>query len=231
MIKAAFTIAICTLLNTYITAQCSSVSAQISSSDTSFIQLYNAGIFNIPSGNANICEWYVTDFSENLIHEDVTSGDFEEQSFSSFNHNIPITDSMKVNIIIFNNIEGSVCNINDTLYWKETEVIPGSFVGNWDVLSSNGGVEDFEVSPTESNIIDLSINIAPSPTSDYLSIEGALDKYSLHIINSAGQVIDRHMDILNYEKIDVMHLSSGLYFISIIDDQERLIHIKKIIKL
>jgi len=32
--------------------------------------------------------------------------------------------------------------MNDTLYWNEMEVLPGSFIGNWDILSVNGGVEE-----------------------------------------------------------------------------------------
>lgn len=231
MIKYVITYTLLSLYSISITAQCSTVSVQVSSSDTSFIQLYNAGFFNIPSGDSNVCEWYVTDFAENLIHEDITSGAFEEQSFSSFNHSVPITDSMKVNLSIFNSVEGTICTINDTLYWKETEVIPGSFIGNWEVLSSNGGIEDFEVSPAESNFKNVNITISPSPTSDFLSIVGELNQYSVHILNSTGQFITRNLNVIDNEKIDVRHLDSGLYFIYILDNEKKFIASQKVIKI
>lgn len=129
-------------------AQCSDVSLLVSSSDTTYVQLYHPALFLIPSGDANICYWTVTTFSGELVHSDTTSGDFEAQSFSYFDHSVPVTDSMKVTLIIENPVEDITCAINDTLFWEETEVIPGVFFGNWAILSDNGGVEGAAYSVT-----------------------------------------------------------------------------------
>lgn len=221
--------ALLSLLSTAgILSQCSDVSIQISSSDTSYIQLYNAGIFLIPSGENNVCVWEVTDFSGAVVHQDTTSGVFEDQSFSYFDHMISINDSMKATLEITNEDEGSICTINDTLYWKETEVLPGSFIGSWDVLSSNGGVEDFEVSPTEFNSKDLQISIYPSPATHHFSINGTLEKYDFSIINSKGQIIKQYYGIINQESIDISDLVSGLYYIYFTNNQRRTISVKKI---
>ena len=129
-------------------AQCSDVSLLVSSSDTTYVQLYHPALFLIPSGDANICYWTVTTFSGELVHSDTTSGDFEAQSFSYFDHSVPVTDSMKVTLIIENPVEDITCAINDTLFWEETEVIPGVFFGSWAILSDNGGVEGAAYSVT-----------------------------------------------------------------------------------
>ena len=145
------------------------MSIQISSSDTSLVQLYNAGIFNIPSGFANICEWEVTTFQGNIIHQDITSGEFSEQAFSLFNHSVPISDSMEVTLFITNMVEGITCSIVDTIYWEETEVLPGSFIGNWAVLGDYGGVENELLTSVEGiqdwEIQDSKLRVWPNPLS------------------------------------------------------------------
>lgn len=229
--KITFTTILSLTFTIGIFAQCSTVGVQISSSDTTLIQLYNAGIFNIPSGNSNVCVWEVTDFSGTIIHQDTTSGDFEDQSFSLFNHMVPITDSMKATIIITNEVEGITCTMNDTLYWKETEVIPDAFIGNWDVLSNNVGVEEDIVSSLPSNENSINIEVSPSPVFDYFTINGDLESYSIAIINVHGQIISTLNLVNNNEPIDLSNLSGGLYFINFFDQYGKNITLKKIIKL
>ncbi len=122
-------------------SQCENVAIQISSSTETSVNLYHAGFFNIPSGFDNICNWEVTDFSGAIVHQETTSGDWGDQSFSLFNHSVPITDSMKVTLLINNATSGITCFMSDTLFWEFTEVLPGSFIANWAVLSSNPGSE------------------------------------------------------------------------------------------
>lgn len=135
-------------INLVSNGQCSSLGISVSSSDTSSIQLYHAGFFLLPSGSDNICEWEITSFSNDIIHQATTSGEAFEQGVTAFDHSIPITDSMQVNLIITNNTEGTTCTINDTLYWEATEVLPGSFIGAWAILSNNVGVEE-ELNPLD----------------------------------------------------------------------------------
>ena len=211
--------------------QCSTVSVQVSSSDTTFVQLYHAGFFNIPSGFDNICEWEVNSFSGEILHQETTSGGANEQSSVIFNHSIPITDSMKVTILITNNMEGITCTMNDTLYWKETEVIPGVFIGNWEVLSSNGGVEE-EITTSKEIIVDvLIIDLFPSPVHDYFQIKGNQDIYTFTILDLNGQILESFNNIHTQEKVNISYYTSGMYFVQFWDKNNRNIRIKKIIKM
>ena len=219
------------LINVCLTAQCSTVAVQISSSDTSYVQLYNAGIFNIPSGNENICIWEVTDFSGTIIHQDTTSGDFGDQSFSIFDHTVPITDSMKATIVITNEVEGIICTMNDTLYWKETEVLPGSFIGNWDVLSSNGGMEEMITSSTFTAEVSQSIYIFPCPAYDYFQLKGNQSIYKLTILDLQGNTIKSVNQIHSEEKIDISSYPTGIYIVRFWDEKNRKESVSKFIKM
>jgi len=211
--------------------QCSTVSVQVSSSDTSYVQLYHAGFFNIPSGFANICEWEVTTFSGEIIYQDTTSGTAFEQGLVLFDHSVPITDSMKATIVITNDIEGIICKMNDTLYWEEKEVLPGSFIGNWAVLSSNGGVEEEITSSNEVATDAKNIKLFPSPVHDYFQIEGDQDIYSFNILDFNGRILETYDNIYRREKVDVSYFPSGMYFIQFRDRNYRIAGVKKIIRI
>ncbi len=127
-------------VNLIVNGQCAVLGISVSSSDTSSVQLYQAGFFLIPSGFDNVCEWEITSFSDDLIHQATTSGD--DQALMAFDHSIPITDSMKVTLVITNVTEGITCTISDTLVWQEIEVLPDIFIGSWGILNNNVGVEE-----------------------------------------------------------------------------------------
>ena len=229
--KKLFLLLFFVLTNFISNGQCSSVGVQITSSDTTYIQLYHAGFFNIPSGFDNIVEWQVTSFSGDIIHQDTTSGAFVDQSNSYFDHTIPITDSMKATIIITNNTEGIICTMNDTLYWKETEVLPGAYIGNWDILSNNGGVEEDISTSTEKILNDQNIEIFPSPAYDYFSINGDFDNYSFTVFDINGQILGTYNNIQPLEKVNISGYSSGVYFVQFWNKNHRSISIKKIVKM
>ena len=182
--------------------QCSTVSISVSSSDTTYVQLYHAGFFVIPSGFANICEWEVTTFSGDIIYQDTTSGDAFEQGLVLFDHTVPITDSMKATLVISNNKEGIICTINDTLYWEEIEVLPGSFIGNWAVLSGNVGMEEEISTSYEVAAGANKVDIFPSPVHDYLQIAGSQSVYSFAIMDLNGKILGTYNHIHNRQKVD-----------------------------
>lgn len=211
--------------------QCADVSVQISSSDTSLIQLYHAGFFLIPSGFDNIVEWKVSTFDGEVIHEDMTSGDWESQSFTLFNHSVPVTDSMLATIVISNVTDGIICTMNDTLFWEEIEVLPGSFIGSWSVLSSNGGVEEVLSNLTEGITGTGQIEIFPSPASDYFSISTQQDFNSLFIFDSSGQLVSKidHAEI--QEQIDISAYAPGMYYIQFWSTEGGQPYIGKLLKI
>jgi hypothetical protein len=206
------------------------VSIQISSSDTSLVQLYNAGIFNIPSGFANICEWEVTTFQGNIIHQDITSGEFSEQAFSLFNHSVPISDSMEVTLFITNMVEGITCSIVDTIYWEETEVLPGSFIGNWAVLGDYGGVENELLTSVEGIQTRKEIEIQPSLVTNQFIIRNMEANHSIAMFDSMGRkVFDK--EVYNQEALNVSSFETGMYYIHIYDTNGDIIDVKKLMKL
>jgi hypothetical protein len=211
--------------------QCSTVSIQVSASDTSYVQLYQAGFFLIPSGFANVCEWEVTSFTGEVIHEETTSGDFSEQSTVLFEHEIPITDSMNVSLVITNEVEGIICTINDTLYWEETEVLPDVFIGNWSVLSSNGGVEEVITSLNEIKLNTKNITLFPCPADDHFKIDSDQKIISLSIFDLNGQQIASYKNMNPQEKVDISHFLSGVYFVQFWDEQSRSLGMKKLVKM
>ena len=212
-------------------AQCSSVGVQISSSDTSYIQLYNAAFFLIPSGIDNVCEWTVTTFDGELIHKDSTFGEFNDQSRSYFDHSVSIADSMKATIVITNDTEGIICTINDTLYWEEIEVLPGAIIGNWSVLSDNGGVEVVISNASEYILNSSDIELFPSPTYDYFSIKSERDFHSITILDVNGQIIAQNINVLSNEMIDISQYATGVYFVQFWNKNSQSISTKKIVKI
>lgn len=162
--------------------------------------MYHAGFFNIPSGDANICEWEVTTFSGEIIYQDTTSGSSFEQGLVLFNHSVPITDSLKATIVITNSIEEIICTLKDTLYWKEIAVA-SSFIGNWDVLNSNPGIEEELTSSNEIALDKKVINLFPSPTQDYFQITGIYENHSFSILDLSGKILGTFNNIRKHDKV------------------------------
>ncbi|MFT4980698.1 MAG: hypothetical protein ACI9UR_000536 [Bacteroidia bacterium] len=201
--------------------QCSTVSVQISSSDTSLIQLYNAGQHNIPSGFANVCEWEVTTFQGAIVHQDTTSGPWADQSFSLFTHSAPTTDSMEVTLFITNAVEGITCSITDTLFWEETEVIPGVFIGNWALLGDYGGTENELVTSIPIYQAGIEMVIFPNPTSGQvqLSVEDVDGVVSYTIYDALGKEIASESFVANGKTQKNINLSDsdiGFYTLQLI---------------
>lgn len=199
--------------------QCSFVTVAVSSSDTSLVQLYHPGLFLIPNGDANICDWTVTTMDGTLVHEATTSGDFEGQSFMLFTHNVPVTDSMQVTLVITNDVEGITCTVVDTLVWEETEPVPGFPFGDWVVVGENGGVV------TSVQVLmahgDHMLAVFPNPAADRIWINGAGANFTASIVDENGALIASHLLSSTSEGLDIAILAPGTYFVQVQDDRGR----------
>ncbi|MCU0319180.1 MAG: T9SS type A sorting domain-containing protein [Flavobacteriales bacterium] len=197
--------------------QCQFVDVSVSSSDTSYVQLYHPGFFLLPSGNANVCEWEVTTASGEIVFETTTSGAAFEQGSVLFDHTVPITDSMFVNLLISNPVSGLTCLITNTLYWEETEVLPSIFIGNWNVIGFNPGVA---TAVDEAGIsAERDFALFPSPAMDHLRIDAPRSVYALTIWSATGALVHSEANFMTSQPIDVSLLQPGIYFVGLQDER------------
>lgn len=230
--KFIFTLLASLLICSNSFGQCSTVGIQIANSDTTLIQLYHAGLFNIPSGFANVCQWEVTTLSGDLVFEATTSGaTVTEQSLVIFVHSVPLTDSMKATLVITNDIEGIVCTITDTIIWEESEeILPGVFQGSWVVLNGNVGIEEPIAAINEIDFYSNQIEIFPTPANEYFTIKTCKGLDAISIIDINGKILKQENTIRENDTITISELGIGIYFIQFWDAQNQLVGNKKLIK-
>ena len=102
------------------------------------------------------------------------------------------------------------CLFEDQLYWSTGTSTPW---GSWTFVHGNPGFDVTNVN--ESKQIESNLKIYPSPTSNYINIEGPNEVYSLQILNIQGQLFHELNNIDGHQNIDISFLPSGLYFIKV----------------
>ena len=101
------------------------------------------------------------------------------------------------------------CLFEDQLYWSTGSSTPW---GSWTFIHGNPGFDVTNIN--ESQIVESNLKVYPSPTSNYLNLEGPKEDYSLQILNIQGKLFHELKNINGNQKIDVSFLPSGLYFIN-----------------
>ena len=97
------------------------------------LSLYHPGGYLTWPPSENVMDWSFTDEEGNVVHAET----LVDNNFISFSHNVPITDTLFVSVLLTNDssiyYDGNsvACLIEDFLTWEETEIIPGSFIGSW----------------------------------------------------------------------------------------------------
>ena len=97
------------------------------------LSLYHPGGYLTWPPSENVMDWLFTDEEGNVVHEETLI----DENFVSFGHNVPITDTMFVSVLLTNDssiyYDGNpvACLIEDYLTWEEEEIIPGTFIGSW----------------------------------------------------------------------------------------------------
>ncbi|MDE0871953.1 MAG: hypothetical protein OSA37_08550 [Flavobacteriales bacterium] len=135
-------------------------------SDTGYVTLYHPGHYLTHPQSENVIEWEVTDADGNVIAQETLI----DASGFGFEHDTPLTEIMNVSAHLTNDsaIHNGFpvnCLIEDQLYWEVNEIIPGTFLGRWEFLHGNVGVDQngvsgiFDVTPTaiemDNKIYDL----------------------------------------------------------------------------
>lgn len=197
------------------------MSVNVGSSQTS-ISIYHSGQYMTHPQENNIFNWEFTDQQGSILHQETITNN----AFCNFSHNWPLTDTINVRVHFINdsanldawNINQGLplngysinCLFEDQLYWS---IGPSSPWGSWTFVHNNPGFDVTNVN--ESKIVESKIKIYPSPTYNYLNIEGVKENYSLQIWNIKGRLFHEMKNINGTPKIDVSFLPSGLYFINV----------------
>ena len=191
-------------------------------SSTNSISIYHSGQYMTHPRENNIFSWKFTDQQGNILHQDTIVND----AFCNFGHNWSLTDTINVTVHLVNdsaNLDGwytsqglplngnSInCLFEDQLYWSTGTSTPW---GSWTFVHGNPGFDVTNVN--ESKQIESNLKIYPSPTSNYINIEGPNEVYSLQILNIQGQLFHELNNIDGHQNIEVSFLPSGLYFIKV----------------
>ena len=191
-------------------------------SSTNSISIYHSGQYMTHPRENNIFSWKFTDQQGNILHQDTIVND----AFCNFGHNWSLTDTINVTVHLVNdsaNLDGwytsqglplngnSInCLFEDQLYWSTGTSTPW---GSWTFIHGNPGFDVTNVN--ESKQIESNLKIYPSPTSNYINIEGPNEVYSLQILNIQGQLFHELNNIDGHQNIDISFLPSGLYFIKV----------------
>lgn len=191
-------------------------------SSTNSISIYHSGQYMTHPRENNIFSWKFTDQQGNILHQDT----IVNEAFCNFGHNWSLTDTINVTVHLVNdsaNLDGwytsqglplngnSInCLFEDQLYWSTGTSTPW---GSWTFVHGNPGFDVTNVN--ESKQIESNLKIYPSPTSNYINIEGPNEVYSLQILNIQGQLFHELNNIDGHQNIDISFLPSGLYFIKV----------------
>jgi hypothetical protein len=199
---------------------CEDISLSVSSQDTGYVQLYHPGFFIFGAtenqgGFETICNWSVSTTDGSVIHEALTTGEWADQSFTLFEHDISLVDSMLVELILTNPNAGSPCCIVDTLVWQENEIIPNVVIGGWTILGNHVGTD---CAASQTNHPDVAqINLFPQPASDVVRLRNATGIESAMVFDLTGQLVARFEAQVTQSTWNISHLDDGHYVVLLLD--------------
>jgi len=125
------------------TVDCDMMGLSLASQDTGYVNLYHPGHYLTHPQSENYIAWTITDTQGNIIAQDTILDD----AHYLFNHNISITDTINVTAHLWNDSavmpNGNLvnCLIQDQVYWEVTQFTPTIFIGGWNILNGNFGLD------------------------------------------------------------------------------------------
>jgi hypothetical protein len=176
---------------------CDMMNLIVNVSDTDYVNLYHPGHYLTWPQEENVIVWEITDMQGNMI----TADTLIDEPIFQFYHTVPITDTMNVTAILTNDSAGIACIIEDQLYWEETEVIPGVFIGRWEFVYGNVG-GNLGMDETEAS----TASVYPNPSNDIINI--SLDK---------GELIKIELYSMTGRLLFKQYLNSSTYTLNIGD--------------
>ena len=125
------------------TVDCDMMGLSLASQDTGYVNLYHPGHYLTHPQSENYIAWTIADTQGNIIAQDTILDD----AHYLFNHNISITDTINVTAHLWNDSavmpNGNLvnCLIQDQVYWEVTQFTPTIFIGGWNILNGNFGLD------------------------------------------------------------------------------------------
>ena len=172
---------------------CDSMSLVVNvGSQETALNLYHPGGYLTWPPSENVMDWLFTDQEGNVVHEET----LVDNNFVSFGHNVPITDTLFVSVLLTNDssiyYDGNpvACLIEDYLTWQETE-IAGSFFGSWTLGGAVGtyagepssiGTVALEFAPTTRQLVSIvditgrAVNPKPNQLLFFIYDDGKVEK-------------------------------------------------------
>ena len=191
-------------------------------SNTTSISIYHSGQYMTHPQENNVFTWEFTDKQGNILYQDT----IVDQQTIAFGHNWSLTDTINVKVHFINdsanldnwyisqglspNGNSINCLFEDQIYWETGTPSPW---GSWTFIHNSVGLD--VTNTNEFQIEETNFKIFPSPTSNYLNLEGPKEDYSLQILNIQGQLFYELNNVNGHQNIDVSNFPSGLYFIKV----------------
>ena len=180
------------------------------------LSIYHPGGYLTHPQTENVMDWFFSDGAGNVLHEETLIN----ENFISFNHSVPLTDTIFVSVLLTNDsavLNGNpvACWIEDYLVWVETEVIPGTFVGAWTLGGSVG--QDVSETTGMTALDPAALELYPQPASDRLTLAGLPASGQLVIRNLAGQTVHLQQVTSPQLVLDLAALQPGMYVVQILN--------------
>ena len=218
-------------------AQCTDVGVSVSASDSGLIQLYHPGFFLFGAtpnvgGFDNVCYWTIYDMDDNIVHEAETSGEWSEQSFLLFEHDLAVTDSMRVELVLTSPLEEADCCVSDTLLWEETQSPLGKSVwGDWSTETDGytSGVE-CSTNSVHSEPETASLQLIPQPASEAFHIEGLHGGETITILSATGLEVFAFYVESPRQTFDIGEWPEGVYLVKVMSKASNQVQIRRLLK-
>lgn len=231
MFRFIFPLIIFASIFTTSSAQCEFLNLTVSASDSGYVQLYHPGYFMFGAtenvgGFENQCFWTVRTMAGDILHEATTTGEWAEQSFLFFDHNLAVTDSMVAELVLSNPMEPMDCCMADTLVWVEDPIFE---FGNWSVNSLNTGV----LCQTSTDLpphLDASIRLFPQPTRGTFQLQAPASVQTLVLFNSSGRQV-ASFDATGSRTFDISPFPDGLYLVQMLNGRQVPMAVQRLIKI
>ncbi len=107
----------------------------------------------------------------------------------------------------------------------------GYEIGYVPIVSRQEYVGPLTTTAADIDVASTSLQLNPNPTSGFFTIQGNFQNYSIQILSQTGAVFQDLTHLSSPITIDISALPAGMYFIRVLNTQNQLLTVEKILKL